>query len=435
MSAEVTVTDTADTRGARRSVLSWCFYDWANSAFHTVIITFVFATYFAQRVAETPEAGTFLWGTAMSLSGLAIAFGGPVVGALADGAGRRKPWLAAFTAAAVVAIAAMWFVRPDPSFVVLALVLAVGANVAFEFGQIFYNALLPELVPMHRIGRISGWAWGLGYAGGLLCMGIVLFALVRPDPALFGLDRASDEHVRATALLVALWFGIFALPLFLFSGDRPSKGLKVGAAMRSGLAGLADTVRRLREFRTVGHFLIACMIYTDGINTLFIFGGIYAAGTFGMSIEEVLVFAIVMLVAAGIGATAFAWFDDWIGAKPTIMIALIGLTVFGVAVLLIESKTWFVVIAACLGIFVGPAQAARRSLMAHLAPADLRGEMFGLYALSGRITAFLGPAIVGWVTFATDSQRWGMATIPVFLVVGFVLMVPLRVPRPAPASS
>lgn len=427
--------DTAKARGARRAVISWCFYDWANSAFHTVIITFVFATYFAQRVAESPEAGTSLWGAAMSLSGLAIAIGGPVVGALADGSGRRKPWLAVFTAVAIMGTAALWFVQPDPSFVVLALALAVGANVAFEFGQIFYNALLPELVPAHRLGRISGWAWGLGYAGGLLCMGIVLFALVRPDPALFGLDRASDEHVRATALLVAVWFGVFALPLFLFSGDRPSKGLKAGAAIRSGLSNLIDTVRRWREFRTEVRFLIARMIYTDGINTLFIFGGIYAAGTFGMSIEEVLYFAIVILVAAGIGATSFAWIDDWIGAKPTIMIALAALTVFGVAVLLIESKTWFYVLAACLGIFVGPAQAASRSLMAHLAPADLRGEMFGLYALSGRITAFIGPAVVGWVTFATGSQRWGMAAIPVFLVVGFVLMVPLRVPRPAAAST
>jgi UMF1 family MFS transporter len=424
-----------EARDARRSVLSWCFYDWANSAFHTVIITFVFATYFAQRVAESPEAGTSLWGAAMSLSGIAIAIGGPVVGALADGGGRRKPWLAVFTALAIVATAAMWFVRPDPSFVVLALVLAVGANVAFEFGQIFYNALLPELVPAHRVGRISGWAWGLGYAGGLLCMGIVLFVFVRPDPALFGLDRENFEHVRATALLVAVWFGVFALPLFLFSSDRPSSGLKVGAAMRSGLVGLVGSVRRLRQSGTVARFLIARMIYTDGINTLFIFGGIYAAGTFGMSTEEVLYFAIVILVAAGIGATSFAWIDDWIGAKPTIMIALAALTVFGVAVLLIESKTWFYVLAACLGIFVGPAQAASRSLMAHLAPADLRGEMFGLYALSGRITAFIGPAVVGWVTFATGSQRWGMATIPVFLVVGFALMVPLRVPRPASTSS
>ena len=267
-----------------------------------------------------------------------------------------------------------------------------------------------------------------------MCMGIVLFVLVRPDPALFGLDRGSDEHVRATALLVALWFGVFSLPLFLFSGDRPSKGLKAGAAIRSGLSNLIDTVRGWREFRTVVRFLIARMIYTDGINTLFIFGGIYAAGTFGMSIEEVLYFAIVILVAAGIGATSFAWIDDWIGAKPTIMIALTALTVFGLAVLLIESKTWFYVLAACLGIFVGPAQAASRSLMAHLAPADLRGEMFGLYALSGRITAFIGPAVVGWVTFATGSQRWGMATIPIFLVVGLAVLAPLRVPRAASVS-
>jgi UMF1 family MFS transporter len=171
------------------------------------------------------------------------------------------------------------------------------------------------------------------------------------------------------------------------------------------------------------------MLYTDGLNTLFVFGGIYAAGSFGMDTEEILIFAILLNVTAGLGATAFGWIDDWIGAKRTILIAVAALTLFGGLILLVESKTWFYVLGAAIGVFAGPAQSASRSLMARLAPAGLRTEMFGLYALSGKATAFVGPALVGWLTVWAGSQRIGMATILAFFVVGWLLLLPLREPR------
>ena len=171
------------------------------------------------------------------------------------------------------------------------------------------------------------------------------------------------------------------------------------------------------------------MLYIDGLNTLFAFGGIYAAGTFGMGFQEILVFGILLNVTAGLGAAGFAWVDDWLGSKPTIMIAVAALTVLGGATLLVETKLWFMVLGAGLGIFIGPAQAASRTLMARLAPAELRTEMFGLYALSGKATAFLGPALVGWVTLWADSQRAGMATILLFFIAGLALLAPLREPR------
>ena len=170
------------------------------------------------------------------------------------------------------------------------------------------------------------------------------------------------------------------------------------------------------------------MLYIDGLNTLFAFGGIYAAGTFGMDFQEILVFGIILNVTAGLGAAGFAWVDDWLGSKPTIMIAVAALTLLGAATLLVETKLWFMILGAGLGIFIGPAQAASRTLMARLAPAELRTEMFGLYALSGKATAFLGPATVGWVTLWFDSQRAGMATILLFFLAGLALLAPLKEP-------
>jgi UMF1 family MFS transporter len=408
--------------------VSWCLYDWANSAYPTIVLTFVFATYFTQAVAADVIAGTAQWGFALTASGVAIAVLSPVFGAVADQTGRRKPWLAAFTAFAVIGTACLWWVRPDSSFVPLALVLVGLSNLGFEFAIVFYNAMLPGLVPHSHIGRLSGWGWGLGYAGGLVCLVIALFLLIQPAVPPFGLDKGSAEHVRATMLLTAGWFAIFSLPILLWAPDRPSTGTGLRQAFIGGTRSLIETVRHIRSYRACAIFLVAQMIYTDGLNTLFAFGGIYAAGTFSMPLEEVLMFGIALNVSAGIGATSFAWVDDWIGSKRTIAIALVAVIGLGAALLVVESKTAFWILGVAIGAFVGPIQAASRSFMAHLAPEEMRTEMFGLYALTGKATAFLGPMLLGWVTLAFNSQRVGMATVLVFFVVGLLLL--LKVPAP-----
>jgi MFS transporter, UMF1 family len=407
----------------RRARFAWCFYDWANSAFPTVIATFVFAAYFTKGIAPDEITGTAFWGYAMSGSALAIAVAGPVLGAIADHAGRRKPWIAFFTALCVVATALLWFAKPEASFVLYALILAALANFAFEMGMVFYNAMLPDLVPEEKIGRLSGWAWGLGYAGGLSCLIVGLLLFIQPDPPLFGLDAQASEHVRVTTLLVAVWFGLFSLPFFAWTPDTPASGLTLAQSAKQGLSALASTLRQVRRYKQIARFLLARMIYTDGLNTLFAFGGIYAAGTFGMTFQEIMIFAIGLNVTAGLGAASFAWIDDWLGSKRTILISVAALTVLGAAMLVIESKTFFWAYGLGLGIFVGPAQAASRSMMARMAPAALRTEMFGLFALSGKATAFLGPALLGVVTATMGSQRWGMATILVFFVIGGLLML------------
>ena len=417
----------ADRR--RRALIAWCLYDWANSAYPTVVVTFIFAAYYTTTLAESPEAGTAAWGTTIALSGLGVALLAPILGAVADQGGRRKPWIGAFTVLAVLAAAGLWWVEPDPAFALLALLLVGLGNAAFEFGQVFYNAMLPEVTEEARLGRVSGWAWGLGYAGGLACLALCLVLFVRAEAPVFDLDREAAEQVRVIGPFVAGWFALFALPLFLFTPDGAASGVPAGRAIRQGLKTLMATLRALPRHGQIGRFLLARMIYTDGLNTLFAFGGIYAAGTFQMSFEEILIFGILLNVTAGLGAAGFAWVDDIFGAKPTIMAALLGLTLFGALILLVTSKTWFIVLGCAIGVFMGPAQAASRSLMARLAPAEIRTELFGLYALSGKATAFIGPALVGWVTVWAHSQRAGMATILGFFLVGLILLWPLKDPR------
>ncbi|HIC80014.1 MAG TPA: MFS transporter [Kiloniellaceae bacterium] len=415
-------------QGRRSAAIAWCFYDWANSSYPTVIVTFVFAAYFTQGVAETVEIGTGQWGAALSISGLALAVLAPVLGAIADQGGGRKPWIAFFTALSVLAAFGLWWIEPDPRFILPALLLVAVGNAAFEFGHVFYNAMLPDVAPSSHLGRLSGWAGGLGYAGGLVCLGLCLVLFVMPEVPLFGLDKAAAEEVRITGPFVGLWFAVFAIPLFLMAREE-RRPFRPAGAVRAGLKSLWQTLRQLPSHGQTGRFLLARMLYTDGLNTLFAFGGIYAAGTFGMSFEEILIFGILLNVAAGIGAFGFAWFDDLVGAKATILVSVAALTVLGAAILLIDSKLWFYLLGCGIGVFIGPAQTASRSFMARIAPPDLRAEFFGLYALSGKATAFVGPALVGWVTIMAESQRAGMATILIFFLAGLLLLWPIRDPQ------
>ncbi len=403
-------------------LISWAMYDWANSAHAAVITTFVFSAYFVKGVAADPVRGTEIWGYAISISGFLIAVLSPPLGAIADQAGRRKPWIFWFTVALALATAALWYVKPDPDYAVLALVLITVGTVAFEMATVFYNAMLPDLAGRQRIGRVSGWAWGFGYFGGLACLGLTFVGFVDAKVPWFGLDKAAAEHVRVTGPIVAAWLCLFALPLFLFTPDTARTAVTWGQAARRGLKTLANTVRDHRRHRPIIWFLAARMFYTDGLNTLFAFGGIYAAGTFGMDFSELILFGVGMNVTAGIGAALFAWLDDWFGPKRTIIGAVVMLIALGAVLLAVETKTLFWVFGLPLGLFVGPAQSASRSLMAHMAPPALRNEMFGLYALSGKVTAFMGPAVLAWATAAAGSQRAGMATILLFCVVGLLLL-------------
>ncbi len=297
--------------------------------------------------------------------------------------------------------------------------------------MVFYNAMLPGLTDERTLGRWSGWGWGLGYAGGLVLLLIALYGFVEPS-AWFDLPRGEAEHVRAVMPLTALWYLVFCLPLFLVCPDSPSRGVGLGRAVGQGLAQLRDSLLHIRDYRDIAVFLLARMLYNDGLTTMFAFGGIYAAGTFGMGPSQVIVFGIGLNITAGLGAAAFAWLDDRAGPRRTIIVSLVGLIVPGTLMLVVESQTLFWIFGLTVGIFVGPVQASSRSYLARLAPEALRGEMFGLFALSGKLTSFMGPLLVGWLTLASGSQRVGMASVIALFALGLagmVLLPPVQTSR------
>ncbi len=416
------------TQTVRLARFAWCTYDWANSGFPTVITTYVFAVYFAKTVTADDATGASLWAFAMSASSLAVGIASPVLGAIADAGGRRKPWVAVFSIICIGATLSLWNVTPGDDWVLYALVLAAVANFGFEAAVVFYNALLPTLAPRSLLGRLSGWGWGLGSAGSVCCLAACLLLLVQPRPPLFGLSSENFEPVRATAVLVAGWFALFALPFFLLVPDSRGPGLGIGRSVHQGIAALVDTFSHFGRYPQLMRFLFARMIYTDGLNAISAVGGIYVAVTFGMDQKELLTFGIAMTIMNGIGAVAFGWIDDWIGAKQTILIALIAIVAIGLGLMAAESRAWLWVLAMPLGIVIGPAHAASRSFMARHVPAGKESEMFGLYALSGKATAFLGPAAFGWVTQATGNPQAGLAAILVFVVVGALLLLLVRDP-------
>lgn len=414
------------TRSTTRSLWSWALYDWANQGFATLVQTFVFAAYFTRAVAENETLGTAQWGNAMGVAGLVIGLGGPLLGAVADQTGRRKPWVGLFTVVCIVCTGLMWFVQPEQSFVPLALILACVGTIGSEYAIIFYNAMLPDLADREAIGRWSGWGWGLGYAGGLVLLILALFGFVEQG-GWFGVPREAAMHVRAVMPLTAVWYAVFCLPLFFWTADSPATGVSLSRAVGSGIDQIRRSFRNIRQYRDIGIFLLARMLYNDGLTTLFAFGGIYAAGTFGMSAQSVILFGIGLQITAGLGAAAFAWMDDRVGPRKVILVSLVGLIGSGAAVLLVESLTLFWLFGLAVGIFVGPVQASSRSYLARVAPEGLRGEMFGLFALSGKLTSFAGPLLVGWLTLASGSQRVGMSAVVVLFVLGFIGM--LMVPR------
>lgn len=411
----------------RRGLVAWAFYDFANSAFTTVILTFVFSAYYTSQVAPDDVTGSAIWGNAIGLSGFLVALVAPVLGAATDQTGRRKPWIAVFTGIGVLATAMLWYVAPSADWLLIGAVLAAAGSFGMELAFIFYNAMLPDLAGRERTGRWSGWAWALGYAGGLLSLVAVLVLFVEDGTRLPFLSTEDAGHVRASFPFVAAWIALFALPLLLFTPDTPGTGKPLLSGIRDGLAQLAETVREVRKYASIAKFLLARIFYIDGLATVFAFGGVFAAGTFDMTPGEILRFAIALNVSAGLGALAFAWIDDYVGSRQTILFSLVGLIVTGSVMLSASSPSVFFWAGVAFGIFVGPTQAASRSYMARVAPDHLRNQMFGLFAFSGKATAFAGPLIVGWVTALSGSQRIGMSTLIALFVIGLLIL--LTVPR------
>ncbi|HEX6996927.1 MAG TPA: MFS transporter [Gammaproteobacteria bacterium] len=409
--------------GQRRVLWSWALYDFANSSFTTLVVTFVYATYFTQAIAADAITGTALWSRAVTVTALVVAAASPMLGAIADRGGYRKLFVVISTLVCVAATAALYDVLPGE--VTAALVLFVIANVAYELGTVFYNAFLPDIAPPGRVGTVSGWAWGLGYFGGLLALAVALVAFVQPETPWFGFSKEDGENIRATNLLVAAWFLVFSLPLFLWVPESQRRSPVSGGVVRDAFAQLKRTFTEVRKYRQVVRFLIARLVYNDALVTIFAFGGIYAAETFGFGFDDVLLFGIAVNVTAGIGAAALGSLDDKIGGKRTIIISLAGLIAATTMAVLAPSAGWLWAAGLLLGIFTGPNQAASRSLMGRFVPRSVENEFFGFFAFSGKLTAFIGPLLLGIFTELSGSQRVGAAVVIVLFVLGWVLLLPV----------
>lgn len=413
----------ADSNASRGIVWSWAFYDFASSSFTTLVVTFVYATYFAQQIAVDGTTGSEQWSLAVTISALIVAVLSPYVGALADRGGYRKTFLAWATGLCVVFTVALYF--PRSGDVLWALTLFVIANVAFEIGYVFYNAFLPEIAASDRMGRVSGYGWGLGYIGGLLCLGVALVGFVMPETPWFGLTKEAGMNVRATNFLVAAWYGLFALPLF-FVVPEPSKKSVPSAErlFRSTNRQIMRTFRELRHnYRQIFRLLIARLVYNDGLITIFAFGGIYASVTFGFDTQQVIIFGIGLNVAAGLGALGFGYVDDWLGGKTTILITLIGLSAATLLAVFTTNVILFWVAGLCVGLLAGPNQSASRSLLGRFVPPSKENEFYGFFAFSGKATSFLGPLLFGWMTGLFDTQRAGVAVVLVFFLLGGLLLL------------
>jgi len=414
--------------GKSKTVLiSWSLYDWAHSAFATIINTFIFSSYFTQAIADNPIIGTALWGHAVALSGLVIALLSTFLGAIADKQGRRKPWIFFFTLLTAVCASLLWFSKPSPAYIHWTLTWVIIGTIGFELAYVFYNSMMHGLVKKQYLGRLSGWAWGFGYGGGVISL-ILALMLIQKGGEWFNLNIKEAEQLRLCGPLVGIWLLIFSLPLFLKVPDQRKKEITMKAAVIEGCSFFLKNLSKLRGYKHVGLFLVARMLFIDGLNTLFAFGGIYAAGVFKLSPAEIVKFGIAMNISAGLGAILFAWLDDIIGSKNVMLIGLLCLILGLTAILLVESITWFWVFSLFISLFVGPIQAASRTFMVHITPKERMSEFFGLFALSGKVTAFMGPWLVGTVTALFASQRIGMGSILVFLIGGAILLMLLKNP-------
>ena len=405
----------------RWAVRSWISYDWAISAFNTLVGTFIYNTYFARTFAPSEEMGMALWSRGVIATAILVAILSPILGAVADRSGRRRRYLVLMTLICAGFTVLLTFVSPTHSHAVLkALTIYVIANVAFELATVLYNSFLPELVSEDRIGRVSGYGWGIGYIGGLVVMGVALLLFVEDATRLPFLSTVDGFNFRATNILVAVWVVVFSIPMFLFVHEQRKETTKpdVAGAFRE----LRRTFVEVRRYREIVKFLVARLIYNDGLVTVFIFGAMYAQATFGFDGSEVLVFGIVLNVVAGLGALGFGFVDDKLGGKNTLLITLAGLITATTLAVAAPNRTWFWVAGVLIGIFVGPNQSASRSLMGRFVPERHKGEFFGFFAFSGKVTSFMGPMLLGALV-VPFGMRVAVASLLGFFIVGALILM------------
>ncbi|MCR9109194.1 MFS transporter [Marivita sp. XM-24bin2] len=429
----------------RKRIWGWFFFDWASQPYNTLIITFIFAPYVKELMGDGTAAQS-AWGFGIGTAGIIIALLAPVLGALADTSGNRLKWIWIFSVMYVCGAAGLWLAAPGDFNLILILVFFAIGMIGMEFATTFTNSMLPDLGTPEEIGRISGNGWAFGYVGGLLALVIMLafFAdnaqtgktMIGLDPAL-GLDSSHREGTRFVGPLVAIWFIVFMVPFFLFVRDPKSRAAPKGAVKQS-LKDLKATLGRLPQDRSLFAFLGSAMFYRDALNGMYAFGGIYAAGVLGWSVQNVGIFGIIAIIAGALAAWMGGMADSRFGPKPVIVSCILALTAVGVAIVLISRESMFGIplaegsslpdiafylIGAVIGAAGGVIQSASRTMMVRQANPERMTEAFGLYALAGKATSFLAPLLIGVTTYATGSQQLGVSPVIGLFLIGLVLLV------------
>ena len=447
-------------RTTTRGLVGWVLFDWATQPFYTLVVTFLFAPYFVNGFVTDPAYGQTVWAYTTSIAQLVAAILAPVLGAIADAGLARKPWIAGFSVLLVAGLSGLWFAIPGEMWLLPVVLISFGiATIGAELATVFTNAMMPGLVSGKRLGTLSGIGWAVGYVGGLVSLALVAGLIVADPssgktllglPPLVQLDVATREGDRLVGPFSALWYLVFVLPLFLFTPDRRDN--VSGNVVQAGLGQLLRAVKDLvRNHGAIALFLIARMLYADGLGAVFAFGGIYAGSVFGWGATELGLFGIVLTIAGTIGAALGGVLDDRAGSRTVIVTALCLFIVASIGVLSIDpdeilffvpvapkiagsapfssaGEQAYLAFAVLIGLAAGPIQASSRTLLARLCPPDKTTEFFGFYAFSGKITAFAAPLAIGVVTAATDSQRLGISAALAFLIVGLLLLLRVRAP-------
>jgi UMF1 family MFS transporter len=436
--------------------ISWALWDWGTSAFSVLITTFVFARYivsdyfidpdvvaaYKPRPGVTIEGGfeervynaassalTANLGWALAIGGVVVAILAPIVGQRTDQGGRRRRWLGINTLVVIVATLAMFFVEGTPDFFITGLVLITVATVFYEMANVNYNAMLLQISTPSNVGRISGFGWGLGYLGGIVVLVVALLGFILAEPYWFGVTEEGGMNIRFIALLAAVWSAIFAIPVLLFVPENtavdPDAKLGIFGSYGKLFRKIANLAKNAPE---TFYFLMASAVFRDGLVGVFTFGGILAGKVFGLSDTEVIFFAIGGNLIAGLGVFAGGVLDDRFSSKGVIVGSLLGLVISGTMLFVLHDggPMVFWVFGLLLTMFVGPAQAAGRSLLARLAPEGGEGELFGLYATTGRAISFITPALFAFFVTLGGADYWGILGIVAVLALGLVLMLPLR---------
>lgn len=411
-----------------KEVWSWAFYDFANSAFPTVLSGVIFSVYFV-RVVVGPEGMSFggvhissssLWGYLVSISMLLVAISAPILGAVADSSGSRKHFLFLFCYAGVLSTGLLFLVEPGEIW--LAIIVYLLASACLEWSLIFYNSFIPQIATRQQMGKISGFGWALGYVGGVLCL-ILTMAIIRwPDS--FGLPTSNHLPVRTTMLLVALWWGLFSIPTFLWLREHSvvREIIPRNIDLRVGFQRLYCTLQKIHRFRELVKFLIAFLIYNDGVQTVIVMAAIFGAETLGMSQDELIACFIVTHVVAIPGSLILGHLGDKMTFKSVINITLLIWTVAVLYVLVIDESWEFWILAAVVGFVLGGVQSSSRALLAQFTPKENSAEFFGLFATSGKFAAILGPALFAIITDVFGSVRYGVVSVIIFFIVGWSIL-------------